>query len=234
MKASPWQCYRIVATLLLCACVGGQHLAALDLSKLPEVDPSTAVSAPRPEYPYEARMHRRTGTGVAVMEVDTSTGKVKRAYMAVSTGSKILDHAAVDAFNRWRFKPGSAAAVKSPISFMAADGGGGANHYSATRSMDDVLAAFLGKGTVVKGPVPAYPRSAGWTHKRGKGVYELRADKDGKVQHVRVLKSSSDVVFDEEAVKTLGKWRLRRGPLIIELPLSFTLTPTSYSVDVAR
>jgi hypothetical protein len=36
------------------------------------------------------------------------------------------------------------------------------------------------------------------------------------------------------AAKTLRKWRLRRGPLILELPLSFKLTPTKYTVDIPK
>jgi TonB family protein len=87
---------------------------------------------------------------------------------------------------------------------------------------------------VLKGPIPAYPRPPAWTNKQGKGVYELHAGSDGKVQRVRILKSSGDAVFDRESVKTLGKWRLRRGPLVLELPLSFQLTPNHYSVDVRR
>lgn len=35
-------------------------------------------------------------------------------------------------------------------------------------------------------------------------------------------------------VDTLEKWRLRRGPLIVELPLAFTLTPTHYSVVIPK
>jgi TonB family protein len=87
---------------------------------------------------------------------------------------------------------------------------------------------------VLKGPIPEYPRFPAWTDKRGKGVYELHADKAGKVEHVRILKSSGDATFDRSVEKTLRKWRLRRGPLVLELPLSFVLTPTSYAVDVAR
>lgn len=59
-------------------------------------------------------------------------------------------------------------------------------------------------------------------------------DKDGRVPEVKILKSSGDLVFDREAVKTLDKWRLNRGPVVIELPLRFQLTPRSYSVDVGR
>ena len=169
-----------------------------------------------------------------MIEVDTQTGNVKRAYMAVSTGQKILDQAAIEAFSRWRFQPNTVARMKAPISFTMADGSGGAGYYAASKPMDDVLAAFLGKGTVSHGPIPAYPRSAGWTNKQGKRVYELHAGANGKIQQLRILKSSGDAVFDQETVKTLRRWRLRRGPLVLELPLSFRLTPTNYSVEVAR
>lgn len=78
---------------------------------------AVAVSAPRPEYPYEARRSRATGSGVCVMTVDTGTGAVTSATMAQSTGNPILDNAAVSAFRRWRFKPGTVSKVRTPITF---------------------------------------------------------------------------------------------------------------------
>jgi protein TonB len=76
-----------------------------------------AVSAPRPEYPYEARRQKTTGSGVCVMTVDSGSGAVVSADMAVSTGSPILDNAATSAFRRWRFKPGTVSKVRTPITF---------------------------------------------------------------------------------------------------------------------
>jgi protein TonB len=78
---------------------------------------ASAISAPRPEYPYEARSRHITGSGVCVVTVDTSSGSVTDATMAQSIGNPILDNAAVSAFRRWRFKPGSVAKVKIPITF---------------------------------------------------------------------------------------------------------------------
>jgi len=78
---------------------------------------AVAVSAPRPEYPYEARRARATGSGVCVMTVDPSTGAVTSAVMAQSTGNPILDNAATSAFRRWRFKPGTVSKVRTPITF---------------------------------------------------------------------------------------------------------------------
>jgi TonB family protein len=78
---------------------------------------AVAVSAPRPEYPYEARRSKITGSGVCVMSVDPSSGSVTSADMAQSTGSPILDNAATSAFRRWRFKPGTVSKVRTPITF---------------------------------------------------------------------------------------------------------------------
>ena len=76
-----------------------------------------ALSAPRPEYPYEARRQRITGSGFVVMTVDSVTGQVTDVVMEQSTGSSVLDNASVAAFRRWRFKQGTVSRVRSPITF---------------------------------------------------------------------------------------------------------------------
>ncbi len=78
---------------------------------------AVAISAPRPEYPYEARRSKITGSGVCVMSVDTGSGAVTSAEMSSSTGNPILDNAATSAFRRWRFKPGTVSKVRTPITF---------------------------------------------------------------------------------------------------------------------
>jgi protein TonB len=76
-----------------------------------------ALNAPRPEYPYEARRQKITGDGVVIMTVDPGTGSVITVSIWKSTGSTVLDNAAVAAYRRWRFKPGTVPTVKSPITF---------------------------------------------------------------------------------------------------------------------
>ena len=78
---------------------------------------AVAISAPRPEYPYEARRSRITGSGVALMRVDPATGAVTDVVMAQSTGSPILDNAVTSAFRRWRFRAGTVTRVRTPITF---------------------------------------------------------------------------------------------------------------------
>lgn len=76
-----------------------------------------AVSAPRPEYPYEARRQRLTGSGVALLVVEPGSGAVTNVTIARSTGNPILDNAAISGFRRWRFKPGTVSKVQAPITF---------------------------------------------------------------------------------------------------------------------
>jgi TonB family protein len=76
-----------------------------------------ATSAPRPEYPYEARRLKITGDGIVVMTVDPVAGNVISVSMSKTTGSAFLDNAAVTGFKRWRFRPGSVSSVTCPVTF---------------------------------------------------------------------------------------------------------------------
>src|SRR5438094_1386110 len=67
-----------------------------------------AVVRPMPSYPYEARKHRIKGTGVMIMHVDPAIGDVTEVTVQKSTGSPVLDDAAVSGLKRWRFRPGTA------------------------------------------------------------------------------------------------------------------------------
>jgi TonB family protein len=76
-----------------------------------------ALTAPRPEYPYEARRQRATGSGVATLTIDSATGNVTDVRMSRSTGSAVLDNATISAFRRWRFRPGTVTTVQTPITY---------------------------------------------------------------------------------------------------------------------
>jgi outer membrane biosynthesis protein TonB len=130
---------------------------------------------------------------------------VKKAEMATSTSYELLDNAALNAFRRWQFKPGTVTKVKIPIRYTMKGPVISVLEVKSKIDMDSALAPFLGKGTVLHGPNPAYPRNAPWTGKQGKGTYELHIGKDGKVEDVRILKSSGDPTFDRVALGTLRK-----------------------------
>jgi len=76
-----------------------------------------AIYAPRPEYPYEARRQRTTGSGSAVLLIDSLTGSVTDARMEQSTGSIVLDNSTVSMLQRWRFKSGTVTKVQVPITY---------------------------------------------------------------------------------------------------------------------
>ena len=73
--------------------------------------------APRPVYPYEARRNRITGSGTALLRIDPTIGTVTDVLMGQSCGNAILDDATLEAFRRWRFKPGTAPTVQVPITY---------------------------------------------------------------------------------------------------------------------
>jgi protein TonB len=76
-----------------------------------------ALNAPRPAYPYEARRDHLTGSGMALLNVNSANGSVLNARIIQSTGSPILDNSALSAFRRWRFRAGSPPQVKVPFTF---------------------------------------------------------------------------------------------------------------------
>jgi TonB family protein len=78
---------------------------------------SMAITAPLPDYPYEAKRRNLTGSGVCVVTVDAATGTVTNATMFQSTGSPLLDKLTIQTFKSWRFKPGTVSEVRVPISY---------------------------------------------------------------------------------------------------------------------
>jgi TonB family protein len=76
-----------------------------------------ALSAPRPEYPYEARRRQTMGSGTAVLTINPTGGNVIDVRMSQSTGSPILDNATVSTLRRWRFRPSDVTTIQVPITF---------------------------------------------------------------------------------------------------------------------
>lgn len=74
------------------------------------------LSAPRPEYPYEARRSHVTGSGKFLLHFDSS-GSVTDVDVTESTGSAILDQTSQNTFRRWRAKPGVYTKVYVPITY---------------------------------------------------------------------------------------------------------------------
>ncbi len=102
---------------LVVATVAFAGVAPLAHAQLGEELAKVAVKVVPPEYPYEARRSRITGHGVLVADVDYNTGKVTSVKMEKSTGSRILDQAALSAFRQWEFKPRKIRQFRTPINY---------------------------------------------------------------------------------------------------------------------
>jgi TonB family protein len=79
--------------------------------------PPRAIYTPKPVYRPEWTKQGLTGKGVGLGTIDKETGKVTGARMLTSTGNKLLDGAALEAYSQWRFQPGTVSQVKIPIEF---------------------------------------------------------------------------------------------------------------------
>jgi TonB family protein len=80
-----------------------------------------AIYTPTPIYQPEWARQGLTGKGVVLVTIEKETGKVTGARMLESTGSQLLDGAALQAYSQWRFKPstvpGTVTQLKMPIEF---------------------------------------------------------------------------------------------------------------------
>ena len=80
-----------------------------------------AMYAPRPQYPFEARVKHlggsNGGSGLFRVQVDFETGFVTSAKTVRSTGNWILDYASLQAFRQWRVQPGTVTSVLIPADF---------------------------------------------------------------------------------------------------------------------
>lgn len=102
----------IVASVIFLMCATTTAFAETPAPS--KTGPRRAVYAPRPKYLRES-----AGKGILELTVDPKTGKVTSAHMLKSTGYRVLDDSAIEAFSRWHFKPGLVTVphVRVPIEF---------------------------------------------------------------------------------------------------------------------
>jgi TonB family protein len=122
-----------------------------------EGQPSTSAQNPVPQAIYSRQPIYRpewvkqslTGRGIVLITIDPKTGIVTAARMHQSTGSELLDHAALKAYSKWRFKPGSMAQVKMPIEFASRPRPQPSNEVQRQPAILYVLLILLGFGVAV-------------------------------------------------------------------------------------
>src|SRR5262245_23817762 len=71
----------------------------------------------KPEYPGSARTKGYHGSDVIRLTLDPKTGVVTSAVVKRSTGYKVLDESALEAFHGWRWKSGKWKQVDIPVTF---------------------------------------------------------------------------------------------------------------------
>jgi len=81
------------------------------------ITPPKALYTPQPVYRPDWVKQGLTGKGVVLVSIDNATGKVTGVRMLESTGNKLLDGAALEAYSQWKFQPGTGSQVKIPIEF---------------------------------------------------------------------------------------------------------------------
>ena len=108
---------RYVAIALLAAVTSSQLLARQPDVELNDFGRSLMLAAPKPEYPVEARAKYIQGTGIYDVWIRPKTGVVTRVDIARSTGSKLLDDAAVQSLRQWRARPNALSRIRVPIRF---------------------------------------------------------------------------------------------------------------------
>jgi TonB family protein len=74
------------------------------------------IYAPMPEYPLEAQRRLFGGQGYYRLNV-AHDGNVTAVKVIESAGNEILDVACLNAFKRWRWKPGFRREIDLPVSF---------------------------------------------------------------------------------------------------------------------
>lgn len=178
-------------------------------------------SAPPPEYPFEARLHRLVGSGVALLKIEKNTGDVRSVTMLRITGHKILDEAVLKAYRGWRFKPHTISEAHVPVTFSMT----GVPAESANAARDAINA-----------PPSEYPIEARMKNWTGSGSVLMEIDsRTGYVTSARMIKSTGRQILDDPALKALRKWQFRPGTWSpVRIPITFTTNGAKYEIIALR
>ena len=79
--------------------------------------PSGSMSGPKPEIPPEAHDQHLSGTGVFILHFEKPTGNLLDVTVSQSTGSPVLDQAAIATLRQWHATPGCPRDVPMTVTF---------------------------------------------------------------------------------------------------------------------
>jgi TonB family protein len=109
---------RTYLVLIFMATCLSSFAASLDPMTVEEaMEKGLLISAVRPDYPYEARKQRLTGSGIFELKFDYDSGQLREIHVVESTGYQMLDSLAIAALKLWKAKPHSVHSIRLPITF---------------------------------------------------------------------------------------------------------------------
>jgi len=95
----------VAAVFALTACTVYAAPSAPARADIPHTTREQAfTNAPDPIYPQEARQQRIGGKGIYRLKMHPKTRSVMHVTILRSTGSKLLDEAAIRALSQWRLR----------------------------------------------------------------------------------------------------------------------------------
>ena len=195
---APWSQFIIALVVVSSSCSKG--FANEPSSGEPPTDFKRYVTSVRtPEYSRAARDLGLSGSGLALLKIDTGTGEVKAVTITQSTGHAVLDKAASYAYRRWRFVPHTISHAEVPIIFTTLG--------SVDPSLETRATALA-----IKSSQPDYPLKAMELHMVGTGAAILDVDqRTGVVTSVRMAPSTGHKLLDDAAMNAFRQWLFKPG-----------------------
>jgi TonB family protein len=155
-----------------------------------------------PTYPKDAVEQRLQGDVLVQVEV-LSDGAAGQVSVSVSSGSGLLDNAALEAVSKWQFHPAKRAgtpivsSIQVPVRF----------------SLDATdAAASTGEPASYRAPSyrrlspPEYPQSAKAQGLQGTTLLQVGVDEAGVVQTVNIVDSTGTDLLDRAASSAVERW----------------------------
>lgn len=178
---------------------------------------NAVIHAPKPVYPRAALEQHQSGRGVYKMDLDSGTPYDVRVVQ--SSGSKILDDAAVETLRTWRFLPHRLNWVTIPIEFRAQQSPSAAAHPKGA------------KRVAIYAPKPEYPFEARSKHWGGTGLIILDVNvESGEVTAAHMVKSTGYQILDDAALSAFRRWHFKPGKVApqVRIPITYTMTGAHY------
>lgn len=183
------------------------------------ISPPVPLIQTNPEYPEKARNEKINGRCLVAFTVDADG--LPRGVRIVKSLDPDLDASAVQAVERWKFKPATEDGV-GPIPFeLAAEvnfqllKANKVGAVIAIPSRPDAPGILLTRdGSNISPPVairqvpPKYPRRERWHRVSGDCTLKIIIDSEGTPESIKVVKSL-DPGLDQSAIEAVKQWRYK-------------------------